>query len=67
MALNPEKLKKKVSFYKLAKALKIPFSTVYTWKKIIPAWRTDAIVQYCAAENIDITDCYEGEKNNGNM
>jgi len=67
MTLNPEKLKKKISFYKLAKALKISLSTAYSWKTIIPAWRVDAIAGYCAEQNIDISDCYEGEKDNGNM
>ena len=65
--LNAKKLFKKLTAYKLAHLIGVPISTVYSWRNTIPAWRTSDIEKACAEQNIDISDCYEGEKDNGNM
>lgn len=59
MILNPMKLKKKVSFYRLAKILKTAPSTLYSWKDKVPEWRIPPIEAYCQEQGIDISDCYE--------
>lgn len=59
--INLEKLRKKITFFRLAKAMDIPLSTVYSWKTKIPAWRLAAIEDYCRANDIDISDCFEKE------
>jgi hypothetical protein len=61
MILNPDKLRKKVSLYRLAQELKTAPSTLYSWKIRVPRWRVAAIEAYCEAHDIDISDCYEEE------
>jgi hypothetical protein len=57
--LNAKKLFKKITAYRLAHLIKIPVSTVYSWKDKIPVWRTSDIETACTAQGIDISDCYE--------
>lgn len=59
--LNLKKLKKKVTFYTLAKAMNIPLSTIYSWKNSIPKWRINDIIAACEKMGVDISDCLEGE------
>lgn len=65
MILNPEKLRKRISFYRLAKILKTSPSTVYSWKNKVPDWRVWAIETYCQEQGINISDCYEPEESDG--
>lgn len=57
------KLIKKISLHKLAVAMGLPISTVYSWKYLnkVPAWRTDAIIESCRKLGVDISDCIERE------
>ncbi|MBO6305450.1 MAG: hypothetical protein J6M62_10305 [Selenomonadaceae bacterium] len=58
--INTEKLFKKISPYKLAKEMKIPVTTVYSWKKEnrkIPAWREKDVEDACFRMGIFINDC----------
>lgn len=59
--INLIKLREKITLSHLAKALNIPLSTAYSWKGKIPTWRIAAIEEYCRINNIDISDCYEGD------
>lgn len=59
--INLKKLRQKITLSHLAKDANIPLSTVYSWKDKIPAWRIPAIEEYCRINNIDISDCYEGD------
>lgn len=59
VVLSPAKLKRKVSFYKLARALGTNSSTLYSWTDRVPEWRIPPILSYCRANGIDISDCYE--------
>lgn len=64
--INTEKLFKKISPYKLAKEMKIPVTTAYSWKKDnrkIPLWREKNVEYACFRLGITIDDCIEGEKN----
>lgn len=62
MMLNPKKLKKKISFYKLAKFMKTSTSTLYSWEKRVPEWRIPVIEEFCKKTGVDISDCYEAEQ-----
>ena len=54
------KLFKKIKAYRLATILNIPASTVYSWKiGGVPKWRISAIIEACAKQGIDISDCVE--------
>lgn len=57
MTINFEKLRKKITPYKLAKAMSVPLTTVYSWKNKIPAWRIDSILNTCQKLGIDVSDC----------
>lgn len=61
--MNYRKLIKIIKPNQLAKLMKIPATTVYSWKKCgIPAWRVTDIAAACEKNNIDISDCYESEE-----
>ncbi len=60
--LNPQKLKKKISFYKLAQYMNTNSSTVYSWENCIPQWRIPVIEEFCKKTGVDISDCYEAEQ-----
>lgn len=63
--LNWRKVFKKVTPYMLGKTMNISLSTVYSWKKTeIPLWRVSAIQDACNKIGIDISDCYDEEKEN---
>lgn len=60
--INLAKLTEKISLYRLAKAMKIPVVTAYSWVRSgkIPSWRANDIVVACGKLGIDISDCMEG-------
>lgn len=57
--VDVEKIFKKITFYTLSKAMNIPRTTVYSWKKTnkIPVWRVGSVVSTCQRLGIDISDC----------
>lgn len=59
MVINFEKLRKKITPYKLAKEMSIPLTTVYSWKEKVPAWRTESVLATCAKLGVDISECKE--------
>ena len=58
-----KKLTDKISLYRLAKAMKIPVITAYSWARSgkIPEWRINDIIAACEKLGVDISDCLEGE------
>lgn len=61
--MNYRKLIKIIRPRQLAALMKIPATTVYSWKKHgIPVWRITDIAAACEKNNIDISDCYESEE-----
>ena len=57
--VDVEKIFKKVTFYTLSKAMHIPKTTVYSWKKNnkIPVWRMESVKEALKNMRIDISDC----------
>lgn len=52
------KLIKKICPIRLSKVMKIPPSTIYSWKKKgIPSWRVGQIQKAAEILEIDISDC----------
>ena len=60
--LNPQKLKKTISFCKLAQFMGTNSSTLYSWEKRVPEWRTPVLEEFCKKTGVDISDCYEAEQ-----
>lgn len=53
------KLIKKICPHRLSKTMKIPPSTIYSWKKTgIPSWRIEQIKKAAEILKVDISDCY---------
>lgn len=56
--MNYKKLFSKITPYKLSQLLRIPSSTIYSWKKNgIPAWRVEQIKSAAGKLGLDLSDC----------